>query len=124
MPTPSKFNAQTRQRILEILAAGGSRRTAAATAGVDHATLSRWLARGRDAAPGSRWREFVQAVEQAEAHPRVRALTAVYDALPDNPGLAWKFIERREPGYGPSTAVTPEAPSGPVVIQLHLPSTC
>lgn len=121
MPTPSKFTQARRTRILELLSAGASRRTAAAAVGIDHQTLSRWLARGKSASEGSRWARFLLNVEAAEAHPRLRVLQAIHDAIPDNPLLAWKFVERREPGYASSTAVDPgelSDPTGPLVIQL------
>lgn len=116
----SKFTADRRKAILELLSVGASRRTAAAVAGVDHATLSRWLSRGQDAPEGSRWREFYVAVVQAEAHPRIRALETVHRELLDNASLAWRYLERREEGYAPQPFVPP-VPQGPVVIQLTLP---
>ena len=120
MPTPSKFTAESRQKVLEALRVGASQRTAAAVAGVDVATLRRWVERGKAAAQGTRWAQFAADYEEAEAHPRVRALGIIYSELPDNPGLAWKFIERREPGYAPPMPVAPAGPVGPVVIQLSL----
>lgn len=123
MPTRSKFTADRRHAILELLRAGASRRTAASVAGVDHSTLLRWIERGKSGAPGGRFREFFEAVEQAEADPRLRALETVYKELPDNPGLAWKFLERREPGYAPSMPQAPSPPVGPILIQLTLPES-
>ena len=119
MPARSKFTAETRQRILEMKRLGASDRTAAAVAGIDHATLFRWLRRGEDAAQGSRFREFYEAHQAAEAEPRVRALAIVHDSLADNPSLAWKFLERREPGYAPPTA-SPPMLEWPETTTIHL----
>jgi hypothetical protein len=128
VPARSKFTAPVKAKILELLAAGASRRAASAFAGVDHATLLRWLRRGENASEGSRFREFYEQVAEAEAHPKLRALQIVYNAIPDDPGLAWKFIERREPGYGSAPIDPPRkvsdhktAENGPTVITLTPP---
>jgi hypothetical protein len=118
MPTKSKFVAETRTKIIQALSVGASRRTAAHIAGVDEATLRRWCERGKGATEG-RYAEFLTEVLKAEASPRMRALGVVYKDLPDNPMLAWKYVERKEPGYAPP--MPNMAPSAaPVVIQLSL----
>ena len=76
-------------------------------AGVPETTLRRWLMKGRAASEGTRFREFYEDVQEAEAAPRVRALSILYRDLADNPMLAWKFLERREPGF---RTATPGAP--------------
>lgn len=101
MPARSTFTEEKRETILQVLRIGGSGRTAAAAAGVPHTTYLRWLAKGRAASPGTRFHEFAEQVEEAEAAPRVRALGVVYRELPDNPLLAWKFLQAREPGFAP-----------------------
>ena len=121
MPRPTKFTAETRRKILEALTVGASRQTAAAIAGVDGSALSKWLKRGEEATEAeSRFAEFRREVLEAEATPRMRALGVIYREMPDNPTLAWKFIERREPGFAPPMPSAPAQPSGPVVIQLSL----
>lgn len=116
MGRPSKFTEPVRQRILEALRIGCSRRTAAALAGIGEATLRRWLDRGAKETQGG-WAEFAQQVAEAEAEPNARALGIVYREMETRPDLAWKFIERREPGYAPPAAQVP-AVQAPVVIQL------
>jgi hypothetical protein len=120
MPTPTKFTAETRQKILQALQVGASRTTSAHIAGVDEAQVRRWIAKGKDAAPGTRFREFYEAVIAAEASPRMRALGIIYKEMPDRPDLAWKYIERREPGYAPPMPSMPPPSQGPVIIQLAL----
>lgn len=120
MPTPSKFNEETRERILQALRIGASRRTASAAAGVNESTLRRWVERGEKSSSSSRWGEFVRQIEEAEAAPKLRALGIVYKELPDKPDLAWKFLERREAGFAPPAATGPAGgPQGPVVIELQ-----
>jgi len=116
VPTPSKFTSERRSKILEILSAGGSRRAAAALAGVDHATLARWLARGRKAAPGGRWHTFLRDVEQAETHPLLRVLRDEYDKAQDSPMAAFRFLDRHDAWAEDE----PPLPADPVVIRLKL----
>ncbi len=74
MPRVTKFSAERRQKILEALQIGLSRRTAAALAGIDHGTLTRWIEKGRTAEEGTMWAAFYLQVLEAEAEPRVRAM--------------------------------------------------
>ena len=101
MPARSTFTAEKAEKILQALHVGASLRTAAAVAGVPDATLRRWIAKGKAASEGTRFREFYEAVQEAEAAPRMRALGIVYRELPDNAALAWRFLERHEPGFAP-----------------------
>jgi hypothetical protein len=120
MPTPSKFKAEVRQKIIQALSVGASRRTAAAIAGVDQAQIRRWLEKGETAAEGTSYREFYTDVISAEAAPRMRALGVIYKELPDNPGLAWKFIERREDGYAPPIPqMVQTAPQVQIQLSFH-----
>jgi hypothetical protein len=117
MPTPTKATAETLSKILDALSVGASRRTAADNARIDEKTLRRWMEQGRDAAPGTKWRKFHEDVLEAEAHPRLRALGAVYNEMPGNVNVAFRFLERREPGFAPPMA-QPAAVVQPVVIEL------
>ncbi len=105
MPARSAFNEERRGMIVAAVRLGASHRTAAAIAGVGEASLRRWLSQGKAASSG-RFKEFYDAVEEAEAAARLQVLTIIYKAMPDNPMLAWKFLERREPGFErPSVAL-------------------
>ena len=117
MPRQSKFTAENRQKIIQALQVGASRRTAAHITGIDEATLRDWFSRGRDGAPNGRYRAFYEDVIKAEASPRMRALGIVYKELPDRPELAWKYLERKEDGYAPPVAAAPAAVA-PVMIRL------
>ena len=70
MARPDKAVRIRRNVVLAVLSAGGSRRAAAHAAGVDPRSLRRWLAKGRNGAPGGRWRTFLEAVEAAETGPK------------------------------------------------------
>jgi transposase-like protein len=114
MPTPSKFTEARRLMVLELLSAGSSRTRAAKAAGIDDRTLARWLEKGRRAHPGGRWHAFYLDVVEAEAHPRLRALT---DRREMTPSAAMAYlIEAGEFDPEPD----PPVPAG--IIQLTLPS--
>lgn len=118
MPTPTKFTTETRKKILEALQVGASRRTAAAIARVDEATLRRWMDQGKSGGEGSRFREFYDQVLEAEAHPKMRALGIIYRAMEDKPDFAWKFAERRESGFAPPLPAA--ASTAPAQVQIQL----
>jgi hypothetical protein len=114
MPTPSKFTETRRLMVLELLSAGppapGRRRPPGSTIG-------RWrggIDRGRRAYPGGRWRQFYLDVVEAEAHPRLRALTDRQEMTP-SAAMAY-LIEAGE--FDPE----PDPPDGPPVIKLRLPT--
>lgn len=118
MGRPSKFTAATRERILQAKRVGASDRTASRVAGISPPTLRDWLSKGEKGSPESQYRRFWEEFEEAAAHPRERALGIIYNALPDRPDLAWKYIERREDGYAPPVPTTAAAQAGPVSITL------
>jgi hypothetical protein len=98
---PSKLTADRKQRILEAKKVGASNRTAALVAGISESALRDSLKRGEAAPEDSQLHQFWEAFEQAAAHPRERALGIIYNALPDRPDLAWKYVERQEGGFAP-----------------------
>jgi transposase-like protein len=118
MGRPSKFTAENRQKVIEALQVGASRNEAARIAKIGPTTLKRWLEEAKSASEGSAKAKFRDDVEEAEAHPKMRALGVVYRALEDRPDLAWKFIERRVEGYQPPIQAPVAAFAGPVSITL------
>ena len=64
----------------------------------------------KDAVEGTADRKFHDAVLQAEAEPRTRALGIIWREMENRPDLAWKFIERQEPGFAPPQATPPAQP--------------
>jgi hypothetical protein len=111
VPGRLKFTEPRKQRILAILAAGGSRREAARAAGIDPATLRLWLRKGERSIPEGRWGRFLADVRGAEAGQRLVGLER------DREELAWAMgVLARESGPDPDGP-----PEGPVVINLKLP---
>jgi hypothetical protein len=117
MPATSKFTADRRETIIQALRIGASLRSAAATAGIEPSTLTRWLQRGERAREGSLWREFRTEIRRAQAEPKLRALGVIWRAMPDRPDLAWKFVERREEGFANTPPSVPDG--GPIIVQLR-----
>jgi hypothetical protein len=118
MGRPSKFTADRRERILQAKRVGASNRTAARVAGISPSVLADWLKRGETGLAESNYHQFWEEFEEASAHPRERALGIIYNALPDRPDLAWKYIERREDGYAPPIQAPAIAQVGPVNVML------
>ena len=94
VPTPSKFTQVRQATVLDILRAGGSRRQAAAAAGIAPKTLRRWLERGEKAsriAPGSSSGTFFEAVRSVEAGgPELVELGRRFEEA--SPEWLWKFV--------------------------------
>jgi len=89
MPRPTKKSAAVESHILEALAAGQCRGTAAALSGVGASTLSRWISEDED---------FAQAVQTAESRAVAAALGAITHAAASGTwqAAAW-WLERRYP---------------------------
>src|SRR5262245_13921676 len=113
MPARSRFTAANRQRILEVLQAGGSRREAARAAGVAHATVDRWVQRGRKYPTTSfgQFRAAVLAAEAAEHRPG-----AIREPEMTAPAAMDFLLDAGEFDFP-----VPDPPEWPAVIELHWP---
>src|ERR1051326_2460994 len=120
MGRPSKFTAENRRKVIEAAMVGATRPVQAQIAGIGLTTLKRWVEKAKESPPDSVWGRFLADLEQAEAHPKMRALGVVYKAMEDRPDLAWKFIERRVDGYAPPMPNT-QPPVQQVMIALSFP---
>lgn len=91
--------------VVQALMAGNTRRTSAATAGVDHATFYRWLA--DDAT-------FRDAVEKAEADAEARAVAIVVRAAVGGTwqAAAWWLERRRQDTYALHPKMELSGPGG------------
>jgi hypothetical protein len=115
----AKFTEPIKKSILSYLELGASRQTAAHASGIGKATLTRWFQEGEKAAVGSAKKRFYEAVLEAESKGSVKALRIVSTEMENDPKLAWKYLERKEPGYAPPMPSVPAAQT-PVLIQLSL----
>jgi hypothetical protein len=94
---PSKLTPKVKSDVCDALKAGATHRMAADYAGIDVATLQRWLAD-----PRPQFREFRDAVKGAEAKGDIMSLAVIQKAAQGGQwqAAAW-LLERRHPDeYG------------------------
>jgi hypothetical protein len=96
MGRPLKLTPDVQGRIVQAIAAGNTRETAAAYAGINVATLYRWLAEAAAGANGIK-REFHEAVKKAEADAVVTSVAIIRQAAHDSWQAAAWWLERRYP---------------------------
>ena len=95
MPRP-KFDAETTQRIVDLVRAGNYLDTAATAAGLHRTTLHRWLRQGREQKRGM-YRKFLNTVEKAQAESESRDVALIAKASADDwRAAAWR-LERKAP---------------------------
>lgn len=93
MARPSKYTAQTVERIIEAIAKGASLKLAAAYGGISYDALNEWMHRNR---------QFRQQIESAEAHAAARWLDHIELAAQEGAwqAAAWKLERRYPDDYG------------------------
>ncbi len=114
----SKFTAARRADIIRGLRLGAPQSVAAQLAGVDKATMTRWMQAGEKAKPGTASRQFFEDVQRAKAEPQMRALEIVHDAMVDKPELAKWYVERQVAGYAPPQPNAHPVQAAPLTINL------
>lgn len=109
---PSKHSPEIVGAICRLLAAGTTRRAAAATVGIDQNTFYRWL---------ERHGTFRDAVEKAEAEAQQRFERIVADAAGDGTwqAAAWWLERRRKDDYAlKQTTVHEGSDDAPLAVRL------
>lgn len=93
MARPSKYTPEREAKIVEALAAGNTRRTAARLAGVDQGTLENWI---------GRYSGFSSAVEKAEAEAEASHVANIVQAATSGSwtASAWWLERRRHEDWG------------------------
>ncbi len=93
---PTKLDDLSAKRIVDAIAAGGSRSAAAEAARVHRSTLMGWLARGREGDPA--YFDFLDRVKKAEAEAENEMVAIVRKAAMSGTwqAAAW-WLERRRP---------------------------
>jgi len=92
----TKLTPETHNKIIGAIKAGNYLETAAQYAGIDQATLHRWLNRGADDnEPDPRYREFREAVQNARAEAEARNVALIQKAANEGTwqAAAW-YLER------------------------------
>ncbi len=94
---PTKLTPKIQERIIQAISLGNYRKDAAAFAGVDPATVHRWMVRGANE-PQSEYGTFRRAVQEAEARSKVAAMGCVTKAARDGDWKAasW-WLSRKYP---------------------------
>lgn len=93
--TPEKH-----EEIVRMITEGQYACTACAAVGINPATYYRWLEKGKadiEADTKSIYRDFCEAIDEAEAHAELRAVDTVRRHSIMDPGTAMQFLGRRFP---------------------------
>lgn len=88
MARPSKCTAERKQRVLDALKAGNTRRAACIAAGIDQRTLERWQ---------ERYVGFAADLARAEAESEVALVGFIRNAAAQDWRAALTLLERRWP---------------------------
>jgi len=92
MPRRTKLTPDLQERILNMIRLGNYRNVAAQAVGIAPETFCRWMSRPRDP-----YRQFRQAVEQAEAMAEVSMVALIAKAARDDPKYALQYLARKAP---------------------------
>ncbi len=91
-----KLTDEPVRRILDVLATGGTHRTACRAAGISTSTFYSWLERG-EREPSGPFPEFLEAVRQVEAQREIEALATISKAAAEDWRAAAWYLSRRYP---------------------------
>ena len=99
MSRPVKLNDERKRMILQVIALGGSKKTAVAYAGISLRTLEYWLAKGRDGTRGI-YVDFLHDFEKAKVAPDILAMGIVKRAVQDGDVSSAKWWLEKKMGWG------------------------
>ena len=100
MGRPSKLTPATHRIVVEALATGCYRETAAEYAGIGVSTFYRWMEQGEADIEHDRqspYRELLEAIKLAESHAEVEALELIRSAAKKTWTAAAWLLERKKP---------------------------
>jgi transposase len=97
MARPTKLTPELQERIVKAVRAGNYAEAAARANGIAPSTYYRWLQRGALNDAGA-YRDFSEAVRQAEAEAEVHAVAILRRAMGEDWRAALAYLERRYPG--------------------------
>jgi transposase len=121
--TTTKFTAERRKLIVEALRKGNTLTHAAGLAKISRQAVYDWLQKGAKQEQGS-YRDFLIAVEQAQAESADELVTIVRRAGLDDWRAAMTMLERRFPDdYAKTQRHEVSGPKGePIKVELRWPS--
>jgi len=93
---PSKFTAETQDKIVQAISVGNYYESACRYAGVGYRTFRLWMAKGEQARSG-KFFQFFHAIREAEARAEVRAVAQWQSHMPNSWQASRDFLARRHP---------------------------
>jgi len=119
---PSKLTPESQTRLLDAIRAGNHYEPACRYAGIGYSTFRTWMIKGEEQRSGQ-FREFLEAVKQAEAEAEMSMVAVWQKEAVDNWQAARDFLERRFPErWGRKDRVSAELSGpagGPVEVDVH-----
>lgn len=117
MARPTKLTEETKNKIIQAIAAGNYQETAAKYAGINPNTFYTWMKLGENKKAKPIYKEFREAVEKARAQAEIRNVALIQQAGQDGSwqAAAW-FLERSYPHrYGRHNRVEVTGANGEAV---------
>lgn len=93
---PTKLTEELQQKLCRLVSAGNHINDACVIAGISKRTFENWTDRGRRAHTG-KYRDFVEAIERAEAQAKARNVALIQKAAQEDWRAALEYLERRYP---------------------------
>ena len=102
MSRPSKLTESTMQKLCDAIALGATYTLAAKFAGISYATLKVWRAQAEQARPGTKARQLLERLDDAEGRAAVRWLGQIEQAAREGAwqASAWRLERRYPQEYG------------------------
>lgn len=92
----SKLTPDTQSKIVQAIGAGNYYKAACRFGGVSYKVFREWMVKGEKAKSG-KFRDFREAIRQAEAQAEVRAVAQWQSHMPDSWQASRDFLARRHP---------------------------
>lgn len=119
---PSLLTQDRQEKIADYLSKGVPAKVAAKASGITEQTYHRWKRLGREqieAGEEGEYRNFVEAIDQAEAEAEARMVEMVTAAAPDDWRAAMTYLERRRPeDWGKKERIEHSGSEEPIKIKL------
>lgn len=106
MSRPVKLNDERKRMILQVIALGGSKKTAASYAGISIRTLEYWLSKGRDGTRGI-YVDFLHEFNKAQVAPDILAMGIVKRAIQEGDVSSAKWWLEKKLRWG-QVDITPQ----------------
>ncbi len=110
MARPTKYSKETEEKICSALRAGNTRKASSEYAGIDEATLWRWMQSNAS---------FANNIKKAEADAEVSAVAIIKKAMPETwQAAAWWLERRKSDDYGRNLALRTDKEASRLIAEL------